>query len=279
MYKLQNFLFVVLNPPWSRNTPQDNTTSPITFDEMLELFNQIATYVGKKNYTKNFWDTEPYLKNLKPKYAKWQKVWKNRLDHYTPREKPAHEPIPIEGIIEKWDPKVAKGTPQFKTVKISPMFDKDAMRLYKAANEAYPAPAAVKNEETAECLRAVVGLDIRFMVGCDQVWDFSDDEDQAARAPAAGPAIAALPSAAAADDAPPPLLPRQWTQQISLSGTCSTCRPYPCLPKAMSRTTTRHGALRMPVSSSASCLRPWRPHFRLRLKLCMLASRNSMSIL
>ena len=180
MYKLQNFLFVVLNPPWSRNTPQDNTTSPITFDEMLELFNQLATYVGKKNYKMSFWDTEPYLKLLKPKYAKWQKVWKNRLDHYTPREKPAHEPIPIEGIIEKWDPKVAKGTPQFKTVKISPMFDKDAMRLYKTANEAYPAPAAVKNEETAECLRAVVGLDIRFMVGCDQVWDFSDDDDQPA---------------------------------------------------------------------------------------------------
>ena len=60
------------------------------------------------------------------------------------------------------------------------MFDKDAMRLYKTANEAYTAPAAVKNEETAECLRAVVGLDIRFMVGCDQVWDFSDDDDQPA---------------------------------------------------------------------------------------------------
>ena len=71
MYKLQNFLFVVLNPPWSRNTPQDNTTSPITFDEMLELFNQLATYVGKKNYKVNFWDTEPYLKLLRPKYAKW----------------------------------------------------------------------------------------------------------------------------------------------------------------------------------------------------------------
>ena len=217
MYKLQIFFFVVLNPPWSRNTPQDNTTSPITFDEMLELFNQLATYVGKKNYKLNFWDTEPYLKLLKPKYAKWQKVWKNRLDHYTPREKPAHEPIPIEGIIEKWDPKVAKGTPQFKTVKISPMFDKDAMLLYKTANEAYPAPAAVKNEETAESLRAVVGLDIRFMVGCDQVWDFSDDDDQpAARAPAAGPAIAALPSAAAADDAPsppaPPVDPADFTK-------------------------------------------------------------------
>ncbi len=36
------------------------------------------------------------------------------------------------------------------------------------ANEAHPATTVVKSQEAAESLRTVVGMDIRFMVGCDQ---------------------------------------------------------------------------------------------------------------
>ena len=70
------------------------------------------------------------------------------------------------------------------------------MKLYTAANEAHPASTVVKSADAAENLRALVGLDIRFMVGCDEVWKFSDDDD-------AGPAAAADTAAAATAAAPP----------------------------------------------------------------------------
>ncbi len=43
---------------------------------------------------------------------------------------------------------------QIKTVKIPQMFGADAVQLYKDANEAHPATAAVKSLEAAEnCLQ------------------------------------------------------------------------------------------------------------------------------
>jgi hypothetical protein len=174
----------VLTRSLFRNTPQDTSPSPISFDEMLEIFNQIYMFVAKKNFTKNFWDSESFLKNHKVGFVKWQKAWSNRIKHYSPREKPDYDLVPVDGIIEKWDTKIVKGTPRIKTIKISPMFGADVVRQYKAANEAHPPGTAVKSEESTEKLRAVVGLDIRFMVGCDQPWEFSDDEE--AQSSAAG---------------------------------------------------------------------------------------------
>ncbi len=83
---------------------------------------------------------------------------------------PEYDDVPVEGVIEKWDSKPK--TSQIKTVKISglisPMFGADVVRLYKEANEAQPVTTVVKSQEAAESLRAVVGMDIEFMVGCDQ---------------------------------------------------------------------------------------------------------------
>ena len=120
-----------------RNTPNDYSSSPITFDDMLEIFNQTAIYIAKKNFKTNFWDSEPYLKNLRQNYVKWQKARGNRLVNYTPRKKPEYDPVPVEGLIEKWDTKDPKGTSQIKTIKILPMFGADAVRMYKSANESH----------------------------------------------------------------------------------------------------------------------------------------------
>ncbi len=56
---------------------------------------------------------------------------------------------------------------------------------------------------------AVVGMDIKFMDGCDQAWVFPDDDEVPAAAgpAAAGPPMVALPPAAAVDDAHPPPSP------------------------------------------------------------------------
>ena len=192
-----------------RNRPDDTSESPISYDDMLEIFNQTSIYIGKKDFKKDFWATESFLRSQKPHYIKWQQAWKNRIKHYTPREQPVYEDVPVEGVIEKWDTKVK--TSQIKTIKISPMFGADVVRLYKEANEAHPATTVVKTQDATENLRKVVGMDIKFMLGCDQTWTFSDDEEVPGRG-AAGPAaaglsMAALPPAAPADDAPAPPAP------------------------------------------------------------------------
>ncbi len=50
-----------------RNTPGDSSEAPIPIDEVIEKLNQLTMYIGRKEYKKNFWDIEPYLKPLLPK--------------------------------------------------------------------------------------------------------------------------------------------------------------------------------------------------------------------
>ena len=116
---------------FARNTPDDNTESPVSYDDMLEIYNQLSIYIGKKSFNKNFWDTETFLKMMKPKYTKWQQAWKNRIKHYTPRAQPDYDDISVDGVIEKWDPKLSKANSQMKTIKISPMFTPDKVKMYK----------------------------------------------------------------------------------------------------------------------------------------------------
>jgi hypothetical protein len=185
-----------------RNTPQDTSPSPISFDEMFEIFNQISIYIAKKKFKHNFWDSEGFLRLHKTGFVKWQKAWSNRIKHFTPHEKPDYDLAPDGGIIEKWDTKIPKETSQIKTIKFSPMFGADVVRQYKAAKEVHPPGTAVKSEESAEKLRAVFGLDIRFMVGCDQPWEFSDDDETPSSAAGPAPQPAVLTPAAPNDDAP-----------------------------------------------------------------------------
>jgi hypothetical protein len=197
------FFLLVLIHRFFRNHPDDDSESPVSYDDMLEIFNQTSVYIGKKDFKKDFWATEAFLRQQRPKYIEWQKAWKNRIKHYTPREQPVYEDVPVEGVIEKWDPKATKSA--IKTIKMSPMFGADVVRLYKEANEAHPASTAVKSQAAVENLRAVVGMDIKFMLGCDLEWTFPDDA--AAGPAAAGPPMAALPPAAPADDDAPPQAP------------------------------------------------------------------------
>ena len=96
---------------------------------MIEIFNLTAIYIGKKDYKRNFWDSEGFLKLMKPKYVKWQNAWKNRILNYTPRYKPAHKDVDLNGIIETYDPKAKKEVSQVKTIKMSPLFGPDIVKL------------------------------------------------------------------------------------------------------------------------------------------------------
>ncbi len=48
-----------------------------------------------------------------PKWKKWQKVWKNRIMHYAPRDKPQHEDVRIDGIMLHLPELAAVGTRGF----------------------------------------------------------------------------------------------------------------------------------------------------------------------
>jgi hypothetical protein len=94
----------------------------VAYDDMVELYNQTSIYIGKADFKPNFWDTQPFLKSLLPNWKKWQKVWKNRITHYTPRTKPQHPDVDVAGIIQKWNAKKKSGESQIETVAVSPMF-------------------------------------------------------------------------------------------------------------------------------------------------------------
>ena len=69
---------------------------------MLDIFNQLAMHIGKKDLKKDFWSTEIFLRHQKPNYIKWQQAWQNRITHCTPRDSPVYDDVPVEGVIEKW---------------------------------------------------------------------------------------------------------------------------------------------------------------------------------
>jgi hypothetical protein len=46
---------------YDRNTQDDRSEDPVTFDDPTQTYNQLTTYIGKKE-KKSFWDAEPFLK-------------------------------------------------------------------------------------------------------------------------------------------------------------------------------------------------------------------------
>ena len=120
----------------------------LSLDDLLEVMNQAAIWIAKKDYKNDFWKAESFLKVTLPKWKKWQKAWKNRITHYTPRVRPAtHSDVALDGVIEEWDPKKPKGTSQIKTIMVSPMFGPEIVDLYKKLNEKYDPAAQIKSKE------------------------------------------------------------------------------------------------------------------------------------
>ena len=102
---------------------------------------------------------------------KWQKVWKNRITHYTPRVKPEHAlPCRViaddetKGIIEKWSTKKGKGgVSDHYREDVSQLFSPDIVALYvdyTSANTAHNPTAHIKSAEDAEALQQLLALPI-----------------------------------------------------------------------------------------------------------------------
>jgi hypothetical protein len=63
-------LFLATEISCDRNTPTDKAKSPVTFDDMVELYSPFSIYIGKADFKPNFWDTQPFLKSLLPNWKK-----------------------------------------------------------------------------------------------------------------------------------------------------------------------------------------------------------------
>ncbi len=48
----------------------DKSKSPVTFDDMVELFNQLSIYIGSKEFKTSFWKVQPFLRQLLPNWKK-----------------------------------------------------------------------------------------------------------------------------------------------------------------------------------------------------------------
>ncbi len=59
------------------------------------------------------------------------------------------------------------------------MFGPEIVDLYKKLNENYDPAVQIKSKEAAESLRQLLATDIKFMIGCDHEWNFSEDDEPA----------------------------------------------------------------------------------------------------
>ena len=59
---------------FGRNTPDDNTEADVSMNDLIEIMNQAAIWIAKKDYKKDFWLAESFLKVTLPNWKKWQKA-------------------------------------------------------------------------------------------------------------------------------------------------------------------------------------------------------------
>jgi hypothetical protein len=54
--------------------PDDQSEGPLTTDNVIEILNELAIYIGKKEFKMNFCEQESFHKRMLLKWKEWQKV-------------------------------------------------------------------------------------------------------------------------------------------------------------------------------------------------------------
>jgi hypothetical protein len=88
--------------------PTDKTKSAVTYDYMVELYNQLHLH-GQEQFKEEFWghpDLPPIIA------AQLEEVAESRIKCYTPQAKSQQEDLDVAGIIEKFNPKKKQGESQ-----------------------------------------------------------------------------------------------------------------------------------------------------------------------
>ena len=162
---------------------------------MTMLLKFIATTKSNNNFQK----TDPAGHSLLVKWNKYQKCYKNRIQHFLPRVG-EHPEITLQ-VVVKWD--TALKDQKKEEVLIPVDFPAEFVRMYKELNDAYVAQTPVKAEEAA-LIRKIMAMDMRYLYGSGLEWN-KEPEPQPVRRSNVAPAADSLdqdrsPSPPADDD-------------------------------------------------------------------------------
>jgi hypothetical protein len=147
---------------------------------MQGLVKLLAKFIAT-NKGANLQKTDPAAHTLLGKWHKFQRFFKNRIEHFLPRIG-NHPEVTLHGVITEWDP-TAKSH-DGEDVDIPVDSPSNIVAMYKAINEEYVPSTPVKTDET-KLIRKILALDIRFLLGCDLEWDKTVTEDPSASGGAA----------------------------------------------------------------------------------------------
>ena len=134
------------------------------------------------------------------KWNRFQKMYKNRIQHFLPRNGD-HPPVTLHGVITVWDPTAKKHEGEDTDVPVN--FPADIVKKYKDYNSKYVPNNPVKVEE-AQLIMRIVPLDIRFLSGCGLTWDTNASEPEDTSASGSAEPAAPSDSHGNADRSPSP---------------------------------------------------------------------------
>ena len=158
----------------ARNTPSSKEKIPITMEELEEVVRLLAKYIATQKGS-NLQKTDLHAHALLVKWNKYQRVYKNRIQHFLPRIGD-HPDVILRNVISEWDPSSKKN--EGVEVDIPVNFPPNIVAMYKGMNEQYVPSAPVKLEE-AKLIRQIMALDVRFLHGCGLKWNASTSEEEA----------------------------------------------------------------------------------------------------
>jgi hypothetical protein len=175
-------------------------------EELEDLVRLLAKYIAT-NKGSILQKTDSVAHALLVKWNKYQRCYKNRIQHFLPRIGD-HPDATLHNVIAEWDPTAKKN--EGVDVEIPVNFPPDIVATYQKLNEQYVPSAPVKTEE-AKQIRKIMGLDVRFLHGCGLKWNDVIEEE----APGASGGLPAVPAAPSNGDrsrsGSPPIDPLKFT--------------------------------------------------------------------
>jgi hypothetical protein len=147
-------------------------TSPKTFEEMQELMRLLAKFIATQKGA-NLQRTDQAAHSVLVKWNKFQRCFKNRIEHFLPRIG-KHPEVTLQSVITNWDPTSKNHDGEDVVIPVD--FLANIVAMYKAMNEEYVPSTPVKTEE-AKIIRKILALDIQFMLGCALEWNKIVTED------------------------------------------------------------------------------------------------------
>ena len=153
---------------------------------MQELVKLLAKFIGTHKNT-ILQRSSPEAHALLVKWNKFQKMYKNRIQHFLPRNGD-HPPVTLHGVITVWDPNAKNNAGEDTDIPVN--FPSDILRKYTEWNAKYVPSAPVKAED-AQLIIRIVPLDIRFLLGCGLKWDANATEEPEDTSASGGAAPAA----------------------------------------------------------------------------------------